>query len=296
MNKNIIISLVIMSLMITIVTSLPSGTVYKYEPVLLAEGWNGLGIITNYSSLIQGDFNLSLVNSTGGSLNLLGMSFMTPNGKCISLDSLTFWDVDDNSMNYEDAKTNNWIEPIQFTENLETTGEIEEFQTLCPYEAIWVKSYLAVNMTISDVLGSPIGETFNWTDLRFSNGSEERGIVSAGAEGWVDTTLKYWNTDKNGFRDIAGTDNIILGHKSTISSLEGVFVRSYQNNIYLLTNNETKKNVIKVKCNAKFIGDDGVCHMPSGKAKYVGGNKVFKFKAWTSHIMRLIGSLRITKG
>lgn len=301
MNKNII--MIIYLMIIPMVLALPSGTVYKDEPVLLAEGWNGVGIVTNYSTLVQGDFNVSLVNDSGtGELNLLGMSFMTPNGKCISLDSLTFWNSNDDSFNYEDAKTNNWIEPIEFTENLDTTGEVEEFMKLCPYEAIWVKSYLAINMTVSDVYGSPIGETYDWAKLRFSNGTDDLGIVEAGTEGWLSsTTLQTWNQTGSFLGNptygwiFIDNEGIPL-HTNILASWRGYFVNSLEDNIYLLTNNETKRNVIKVKCNAKFIGSDGVCKMPSGKAKYVGANKVFKFKSWSSHIIRLIGSLRNTKG
>ena len=280
------------------VFALPSGTVYENEPVLLATGFNGVGIVPDYDTLVQGDFNISLVNNSAtGTFNLLGMSFVTPNGKCVSLDSLTFWNSAGASLGYEDAKTNNWIDPIEFTENLETTGEVEEFTKLCPYEAIWIKSFLAVNMTVSDVLGSPIGETFDIANTKYSNGTEEKSFADAKTAGWLD---ENWQT-----RNQTGTSPVppfnpiygfIVISSGDVSAWKGYFVNSNFNNIYLLTNNETKKNVIKVKCNAKFIGADGVCKMPSGKAKYVGGNKVFKFKTWNSHIVRLIGGLRTTKG
>jgi len=128
MNKNII-TIIICLMIIPMVIALPNKVVYKHEPILLAEGYNGIGIIPDYETLSVGDYNVSLVNkSETGELNLLGMSFMTPNGKCIPLTSLTFWDFQDNSLSYEDAKTNNWIDAIEFTENLETTGEVEEFE------------------------------------------------------------------------------------------------------------------------------------------------------------------------
>ena len=277
--------------LVSLVTALPAKTVYKHEPVLMAEGWNGLGIIPDYDTLVQGDFNLSLVNSTSGAPNLLGMSFVTPNGKCISLDSLTFWDVDDNSMNYQDAKTNNWIEPIEFDSGSGASGVIEEFTKLCPYESVWVKSFLAVKFTIPNVLGSPIGETFDWADLRFSNGTDELSIGDASNAGWIDANLQYHNTTINSFEFIAEFED-----KTSVDSWLGIRIFSFEPNIYLLTNNETKRNHIKIKCNAKFIGDDGICKMPNGKAKYVGGIKIFKQKYWTSHIIRLIGTLRPTKG
>jgi len=147
-------------------------------------------------------------------------------------------------------------------------------------------------MTIADVKASPIGETFDWVDLRVSNGTEETDITTATLTyRWIDYDFQYWDTTESQFESIyTGQD------REYINSWEGIFVYSYKPNIYLLTNNETKQNKIKVKCNAKFIGADGVCKMPSGKAKYVGDNKIFKFKAFSSHIIRLIGSLRTTKG
>jgi len=284
--KNIICLIICLAIM-PMVFALPSGTVYKYEPALLAEGWNGVGIIPDYDNLTKGDFNISLVNdSSSGAPNLLGMSFTTPNGKCIPLTSLTFWDSDDNSYNYEDAKTNNWIEPIEFTENLETTGEIEEFNTLCPYEAIWIKSYLAVNMTVSDVLGSPIGETFDWADLRFSNETDELNASDAQNANWWEGYVQYWDTDNRAFKYVCSSIWTGMGSApssdclaNSFNSYQGYFINSNFDNIYLLTNNETKSNVHKVKVNAKYIGANKI-HKVISRAKYVGANKVYKPSFW----------------
>jgi len=292
MNKNIIILIICLAIL-PMVIALPNKIVYKHEPILLAEGYNGVGIVTNYSTLVKGDFNISLVNdSTSGELNLLGMSFVTPNGKCKKLSSLTFWNSNGDSLNYEDAKTNNWIDAIEFTENLETEGIVEEFEKLCPYEAIWIKSYLAVNMTIENVYGSP-HETFDWEDLRFSNGTDELNIGDARTEGWFTSDINFWTG--SAFNSICGNleDCDSLG---PLNSWQGYFFQSSQPNIYLLTNNETKQNKVKVKCYGKFVGDNKVCKMPKTFAKYVGDNKVSLWKQFNSHIIRLIGSLRKTKG
>jgi len=299
MKIKIILSLIICLTIIPMVFAVPAEKyVYKYEPALLAEGWNGVAIIPYYENLSVGDYNVSLVNKTGtGTLNLLGMSFMTPNGKCKPLSALTFWDADDNSYNYEDAKTNNWIDAIEFTENLETTGCVEEFTKLCPYEAIWIRSYLAVNMTVSNVFGSP-HETFEWSDLRFRNSSgDEKTVAEADTADWIfgsgsAAKINYWSTTNNQFETVC----VGICDATTLNSWQGYFIYSNVDNLYMLTNNDTKKNVIKVKCNAKYVGADGVCKFPKPKAKYVGADKVFKFRGFSSHIIRLIGSLRKTKG
>jgi len=292
-NKNIIISLVMISLMVTMISALPSKTVYKYEPVLLQEGQNGIGIIPNYSTLSLGDYNVSLVNRSAGSSNLIGMSFLNPNGRCVNLNDLIFYNYNGDSYNYQDAKTNNWIDAIEFTDELDASGSMEKYNKLCSYEAFWIKSYLAVNMTIPNVYGSPVGETFDWIDLRFSNGTDELGIVEAGGAGWVTTTLQYWGPDAFGDYQFRYIDAAGLSGKSTLSPLEGFFIRSYSDNIYLLTNNETKTNTVKVKCNGKI--SNGVCKMKV-KAKYVGSNKVGRFRGFNNHIVRLIGMLRGSKG
>lgn len=284
MNKNIIYIIICLAILPTII-ALPSGTVYKNEPVLLATGFNGVGIIPNYSTLIQGDFNISLVNNSAvGESNLLGMSFMTPNGKCIDLTSLTFWDSSDNSLNYEDAKTNNWIDAIEFTENLETTGEVEEFTKLCPYEAIWIKSFLAINMTVSNVLGSPVGETYGVFDLRVSNGTSEKSYGDAVDAVWVEFP-QFYDTGTNSFQV----------EFSSITAWTGYFFNNGLDKLYILTNNQTKKNVIKVKCNAKYVGGNKVCKIKP-RAKYIGADKVFKWRWFSTHIIRLIGGKRKTIG
>ena len=100
----------------------------------------------------------------------------------------------------------------------------------------WVHADQAGNLTMPAVGGTLAGETYNWSELRFSNITDELDITDAGTEGWMDTAFDYLNAGSNIFRLINGVDNPPFS-KSTISSWEGVWIYGYKNNLTLIRRN-----------------------------------------------------------
>jgi len=105
----------------------------------------------------------------------------------------------------------------------------------------WVYMNEAGNLTLPSAGGSLSGESYDWSKLRFWNGSEELNITAAGnaTYGWVQTTLRYWGYDSINeewtFRNIMANPG--LTGKTTISSLEGIFVYSNVDNLTLIRQN-----------------------------------------------------------
>ncbi|MBU1260693.1 MAG: hypothetical protein KJ757_01605 [Planctomycetes bacterium] len=104
----------------------------------------------------------------------------------------------------------------------------------------WVYANSSGNLSLLSVGGSLSSQTYDWSELRFSNSSgSELNVTDAGAGGWLTTTLQY--TDGG----TAYTWETICGSttppnpcdKTTISSWEGVFVYSNLDNITLIRQN-----------------------------------------------------------
>lgn len=289
MNKNILYIIMLAILpMVMAISPAPNGECYVHEPVLLASGANGIGIIPDYDTLSLGTFTIDLVNGSGpaGPFNLLSFSAQG----CIDLVDLQFYNFAGDKKNYTDAKDSGWINALEFIENLETTGVVEEFTKICNQEAYWIESFLATNISYENVVGSPIDEIFDWSDLRFSNGTDEESVSDVDVFGlnWVDTNLRFW-------RDNAFKVASDVGVTTDLDSWRGYFVISNLDNIYLITNNATRKCKVKIKCSGKFIGNDKVCKQKI-RAKYVGANKIFKPKYFLNHAVRFFGAKRKTIG
>jgi len=102
---------------------------------------------------------------------------------------------------------------------------------LRPHLGYWVYAYEAGNLTLPNVGGSVTGATYNWSDLWFSNGTVELGISDIGIENWIETSFRYWDSSQQW-----GTISDI-GDSQTISPWQGVFIRSYKDNIILIRRN-----------------------------------------------------------
>ena len=98
----------------------------------------------------------------------------------------------------------------------------------------WVYMNESGNLTLPSVGGSLSGESYEWSKLRFWNGSEERGIVEAGAENWVDNQLRYWD---NGFKFLCPEASPYDCHEETLFPYNGIFIWSNRDNITLIRQN-----------------------------------------------------------
>ena len=199
--------------------------------ILLDEGvFNDFGIRLNDSFEVTGDINVSLVNDTLGNKNrnFFGYSSKTS----INVDDVIFYKQDGTSLDYQDAKTNNWI--VAINESNEGV-EGDEATTLNEYRTYWVKSFLAVNMTFPNVGGSNISVSIPHGDLLFYNGTDYLFTVDAGTNGWIDTNIRYWEPTGGN----SGTFRIIPTTKANLDTWLGHIIFSFKPTIYLLFENKT---------------------------------------------------------
>jgi hypothetical protein len=97
-----------------------------------------------------------------------------------------------------------------------------------------VHSNASGTLTIN-TMGSNVGETFAYSDLRVSNGSVELSISQAcnAPYDWVQCNLRYYYCDpEEGTCNFQPISNLFS--KKTINPYEGVFVWGNQDNITLV--------------------------------------------------------------
>lgn len=279
MVKYLLLILLLIPLASAIPTITQSGQCQDTEGILLHQGWNAFTMFPlNDTDVVYGDLNYSLVNGD----NFLGASFLG----CKPLSSFIIWNGA-NSLSYNDAVNNNWIEEIQkLNSSVDINDKTKWYQNkICQHEAFWIKSNLDnLKLSILNVNHSPIDETFAWNKLRFMNSSGyEANITDAGSIGqalnWAITTLLYQDIEEGGYAYIDGSGGI--GTKNNISSFEGVWLYSNQNSLSLIRQNSTHSCSAKIK----IYGTN------NNKIKLYGTtNSMISF--YTTHFSRLLGGMR----
>jgi hypothetical protein len=181
--------------------------------VSLVSGWNLIGY--------DGDVNVSLSNTT------------VHNGS----DDYTF----SNAVASNKVKNYN-----AYYDSSSETASARKYKFLGPSgvddssfrrnKGYWVYANESSNLTLPSAGGSASGQSYNWNKLRFSNGTDEKGIVDAGTAGWIpsgaNNVLYYWDS---GFKTICG--DLDDCNSISVSSFEGVFVNSSLDNITLIRQN-----------------------------------------------------------
>ena len=247
MNNKIIITILCMLIlpMVIAISPAPNGECYKYEPIELNKGWNDLSIIPNQDTLNYGTYELDLFNNVDrGEYNLLGTSFEG----CINVNKIKFYDSNGKQKSYNAALKSNWTEAITHAEYNSSCPRYtncwnnEPVKKLCSGNSYWIKSYQATKIVYKNILGSPVGETFDYVDLRLSNGTKEVSILNPEPTNWwIQTSIKYWGEDDwfAGFYGFFFIDDDGWAGKTYLKSYEGMQIYSNFDNINLITNNET---------------------------------------------------------
>ncbi|MBT4135339.1 LamG domain-containing protein, partial [archaeon] len=208
--------------------------------ITLNSGWNLIAL--NLSGGSSGaDRNISL--SSGW--NLLGVS----SDSNLSFSGLTFtndsgtsgsWtgSVNDNQVNAYSVYYDNPSDAVGKYKYSSASALSMDDSSLRGQKGYWVYANKSGNLTLSSAGGVAVGVTYNWADLRFSNGTSNLNITDAGDEGWVTTTLQYWDPAEGGFDTIcASTGPPYFCDRTTILSWEGTFVYSNQNNVVMIREN-----------------------------------------------------------
>jgi len=94
------------------------------------------------------------------------------------------------------------------------------------------------NFSMPGVGGSLSGQTYDWSKLRFSNGTMELNISEASGANynWIQAKMYYYNTATKQAEVIDDTGD--PNTKNNILSWEGIWVLSKQNNINLIRRNQ----------------------------------------------------------
>jgi hypothetical protein len=216
---------------VTHYSEIPNFAVNRYPtPIKLEEGWNAISIRTS-DSMPSGIYNVSL--STGN--NLIGF----PCKEAISTEDLLF-NNGTASYDYETAIANGVLtSPLARSYNLDVAGGTHEISIIVPYTGYWVNVRSATTIIFNKENRCNLnGETFAYSDLRVSNGTDEKTIVEAANAGWLSSSiLLYWGWSEILEEYTWLTIRASGGNKNTISPFEGVFIKSNIDNIYLIANN-----------------------------------------------------------
>jgi hypothetical protein len=195
--------------------------------VTLNAGWNLISIMTKTNT--TGDRNISLVRG----YNLIGYS--STNEKALSEAIFT------NSSGYNYS----WSEAV-------SNGKLKRF---LPYWDRGKYRYLTTEsgfddtnfrnrgykiyanndgvLTIPNITGSMSGETYNWSNLKFWNGSIMLNVTDAVDSSWISSPL--YTINNGAWQYIRG--NTMGGAKTYLTSFEGVFILGKRNNIELVRQN-----------------------------------------------------------
>ncbi len=83
----------------------------------------------------------------------------------------------------------------------------------------WIYANSTGNLTLPAVGGSTNGQTYNWADLRFRNGSgTELNITEAVNSNWWSSYIKYWDTDNDGYRYVCKATGLGGGFASCLTT------------------------------------------------------------------------------
>jgi hypothetical protein len=202
------------------VTIFISNETYDRKTIKLNKGINYFGAIFNESNTGT-NMNRTIIIING--LNLIGIS----NRSDISLDSVIFSNGTD--YNYSVAKSLGLIKSINDTNGSEAT-------VLQGQKAYWVYSNFNLNMTLVDVGGVEVGDSFDWRNIYFSNGYQKLNITDARIAGWIENYIYYWNpTYVDAFGNVGRYERVELQSPSRlVKSWNGYHITSNINNLQMI--------------------------------------------------------------
>jgi len=301
MNNKIIVSLILSLAIIPMVFALnnnptvaPNGECYVEEPIKLYKDWNMISLYWNNGSYpLTGDRIVELVDG----LNLIGNSGVNK----FKLKDITFTNVTGTYSYADSGLTNIRVLRDKADSDLIVDSDyITNPKVIYPQEGFWITSNSDGNITLPNVGGVEVGETFPWSELRFSNGTDEKNVSDAHSAtyDWIDDNkeIAYWDTDNDGFRYVCSSTGIGSPDPDnclavSFNSHQGYFVYSNINNLTLIRQNTTETCKIKPRFKGKFITVNKKIK-PNFRAKYITVNKKIKPRFRTNHAIRYLGELK----
>jgi len=201
--------------------------------ISLSSGWNLIGL-TLHNTDSGTDRNISLAQNW----SLIGYSSDVEK----NLSEVNFINSSGNSTNWSTSVSQGKAQAyLIYRENnvfkyVSTPDLSMEDTALRQNKGYWIKINQAGggNFSMSGVGGSLSGQSYEWSKLRFSNGTKELNISDASGANynWTQAAMYYWD---NAWRTTCG--NLDDCDAINLSSWKGYFILSNQNNIQLIRRN-----------------------------------------------------------
>jgi hypothetical protein len=200
--------------------------------VTLSQGWNSFSL--QMSNSTSGEKNISL-NATW---NLIGFSASSP----FNITNINFTNSTGTRLNWTTAVSQGKVQAyLQYVQ-----GGITKYLATADLEAddyafrngtgYFIKVNQRGNLTLSGVGGSATGATFNFSSLRFNNGTSEKNWTDARDAGWVFMSglneAYFWNETRSEYQTLC--QSTLLCVQSTLESWEGYYIWSNKNNIVMI--------------------------------------------------------------
>ncbi len=211
---------------------------FRNASTTLSAGWNTIAF-TMYNVDTGTNRNITLV--TGAGANFIGFS----GSSSFNVSNMNFTNSSGWTGNWSTAVSNNKVQAyFQYYE-----GSVNKYAAtpdlgmdsyaLSPFKGYFVTANQPGNLTLPGVGGTLTTETYNFNDLRFSNGTNELNISEANnaTYDWMfmagDAKLHYVDDgdDKIVCETVATCD------KTTLSPWEGYYIWSNKNNLQIIRKN-----------------------------------------------------------
>jgi len=229
-----------------------SGQIYEivYKPVAISNesqsnialnsGWNLISL-----TLKENDDVADRAIPIALGRNLIGYS----SDKEIALENVRFVDSNGNSFKWAEAVEKNKLSAyLQYLDadnpiaserkyKYAATAELEKNDvSLRKNKGYWVYANEKGNLIFPGVGGTLEGQTYNWSELRFSDGTDEKNITEAKEAGWLfgSESAAYINYYENGYKKVCGTEDC---DNTNLESWRGYFIWSNKDNIQLIRRN-----------------------------------------------------------
>lgn len=195
--------------------------------VALSTGWNMISLQTEHNQ--TGDANISL--SVGW--NLIGYS----SDVNISMNNVSFTNLSGSNDTFTNSaragklqKNVAYVTGSGNAQKYSFVGKSGADTALTKNKGYWVYANQSGNITLPGVGGSLKSETYKWSDLMFSNGTDEKTSLNAVLALWISNTAYYWDSN-------TGYVPVSISSSQIFNPWDGYFIKTNRDNITVLRQN-----------------------------------------------------------
>jgi len=208
--------------------------------VVLNTGWNLISL--ELKNRTTGEKNITL-NEGWNLIGYSGAETTTIDDLNVSFSPTKSWEegVSDGNVSaylafYDSSAATSSDRKYKYAATSELNMDSSELEADKGY---WVYANTSGTLSITTE-GSNTGESYAYSDLRVSNGTDEKTIAEADAAGWIESVLKYYGCEPIPFViDCSNPDSWEFMDLSSgnLNSYQGYFINGLQDNITLIRRN-----------------------------------------------------------